>query len=110
EDLVLLASRAVARPSARDDLRPRPLDGRQISQKQLGLDNPDVAHRIDGALHMRDFPMVIEAADDVEEGVDLSDPGEELVAQALPLVGVPDQAGAIDDLQGGRYDALGMGD
>ena len=53
-----------------------------------------------------------EAAQDVDDGVDLADVGEELVAEALALGGAAHQAGNVDELElgldlVGRFGDLG---
>ena len=75
----------------------------QVRQHQLGLDHVGIAQRIDGAFDMRHV-AVLEAAQDVDDGVDLADIGQELVAQALTLGGTADQAGDIDEFQRCRHD------
>ena len=49
---------------------------------------------------------VVEAADDVQNGVDVADVGQELVAQAFALRRAADDAGDVDQLQDGRDDLL----
>ena len=49
-----------------------------------------------------DYIAVIEAAQDVQDGVGLADIGQELVAEALALAGALDQAGDVDDVDRGR--------
>ena len=44
---------------------------------------------------------VLEAAQDVDDGIDLADVGEELVAEALAFRGAAHQAGDIDEFQAG---------
>ena len=63
----------------------------EIGQDQFGGDDLDVAHRIDRAGDVMDV-VVLEAADDLDDGVDFADVGEELVAEALARARALDQA------------------
>jgi hypothetical protein len=81
----------------------------EIGQHQLGLDRLGVAHRIDAAFDMGDV-AVLEAAQHMDDGVDLADIGEELVAQPLALRGAAHQAGDVDEFQAGRHDLLRLAD
>lgn len=47
-------------------------------------------------------------ADDVANGLTFADVGEEFVAEALALTGASDQAGDIDEFDGGGDDFLGV--
>ena len=53
---------------------------------------------------------VVKAAEHVQDGVGLTDVGQELVAQALALGSALHQAGDIHDLHRGRNGALGLAD
>jgi hypothetical protein len=44
---------------------------------------------------------IFEAAHDLDDGIHLADVTEELVAESFALRGAPDQAGDIDELEGG---------
>ena len=70
----------------------------EIGQHQLGLDRLGVADRIDAAFDMGDVG-ILEAAQHVDDGIDLADIGEELVAQALALAGAAHQPGDVDEFQ-----------
>ncbi len=48
--------------------------------------------------------VVGETAQDVNDGVDLADVGEELVAQTLAPAGARDEAGDVDEFELGRND------
>ncbi len=74
------------------------LEAVEVGQHQLGLHHLDVAQRIDRALHVSDV-AVLETAQHVDDGVDLADVGEKLVAETLALRGTPDQPGDIDEFQ-----------
>jgi hypothetical protein len=69
----------------------------EIGQRQLEVDDLDVAQRIDRAGDV-DHVGIVEAAHHHEDGAGLADVGQELVAQALALGGALDQAGDVDDL------------
>ena len=57
----------------------------------------DVSHRIHAAHDVLDV-VVLEAPDDVEDGVHLPDVGEKLIPQALALAGALYQAGNVHEL------------
>jgi hypothetical protein len=77
----------------------------EVGEHQLGVDHLDVAHRIDRAGDVVDV-LVVEAADHLDDGVDLADVGQELVAEALALARALDQAGDVDELDRGRMTTL----
>ncbi len=85
-----------------------PLHAVEIGEDELGVDDLDVAHRVDG---VRDVVHVgiVEAARDLDDGVDLAHVREELVAQALALTGALDEAGDVDELDRRRDDDVGAG-
>ena len=83
------------------------LDGLQVLELQLEIDDLLVPHRVHTAVHMGDIG-VIETAEYVQDGVRLADIGQELVAETLTLAGPLDEAGDIDYLDRGRDDPLGM--
>jgi hypothetical protein len=68
----------------------------EIGQHQLGLDRLGVRDGIDAALHMGHV-TVLETAQDVGDGVDLADIGEELVAETLALGRAFHEARDIDE-------------
>ncbi len=71
----------------------------QVGQCQLCVDRLDIADGIDSAFHMRDIG-IDEAADNVQDRIDLADMGEELVAEPFAGRGAADDAGDIDDPHG----------
>ena len=75
-----------------------PLQALEIGQQQLGLDQLGIAERVDPALDMGDV-RVLEAAQHVQDRVDLADGAQELVAQPLALGGAADEAGDVLDLE-----------
>ena len=81
----------------------------EVGQHQLGLDRLGVRDRVDPALDMGDV-VVLEASDDVGDGVDLADIGEELVAETLALARAAHEARDVDEGEAGRDDLLGMGE
>ena len=81
----------------------------EIGQDQLGDDDLDVADRVNGA-HRVGGVVVLKAADDVHDGVDLADVGQKLVAEALALAGTGDETGDIEELDGRRDDHAGLED
>ena len=84
-------------------------DGLEVGENEFGGDDLDVADGIDAA-HGVDDVVVLEAADDLDDGVDLADGGEKLVAEAFALAGAGDEAGDVDELDGGGDDDLGLRD
>ena len=76
------------------------VDGVEVGEQQLGVDDVDVVQRVDAAGDVNDLG-VVEAADDVADGVGGADVAEELIAQAFALAGAFDQAGDVDELHGG---------
>ncbi len=79
------------------------LEAVEIGQHQLRFDRFGVRHRIDAAFDMGDV-VVLEAAQDVDDGIDLADVGEELVAETFALGGAAHEAGDIDEGDAGRND------
>jgi len=51
---------------------------------------------------------IVEAADDMRDGVSGANVPEELVAETLALRRAFDQAGNVDELHGGGHQAFGM--
>ncbi len=73
------------------------LYGFEVGEKELGVDDVDVVEGVDAAGDVDDFG-VVEAADDVADGVGGADVAEELVAEAFALGGAFDKAGDVDEL------------
>ncbi len=82
------------------------LDGGEVGEDEFGGDGFDVADGVDGAGDVVDV-IIGEAADDVDDGIDFADVGEELVAEAFALACAADEAGDIDDLDDGGDDFWG---
>ena len=91
------------------DLHDAALEAVEVGEHQLGLDRLGVGDRVDAALDMGDV-VILEAAQHMDDGVDLADVGEELVAQAFALRGAAHQAGDVDEGDAGRDDLLRLGD
>ena len=85
------------------------LDGVEVGQRQLGVDDVDVAS---GSMRPGDVHdvVVLEAAHHVRDRVRLADVRQELVAEPLALRGARDEPGDVDELDRGRQDLLGLRD
>ena len=83
-------------------------DGGHVRKDQLGVDDLDVAHRIDGPCDVVDV-VVFKAADDLHDGVHLADVAQELVAEPFSLACALHEAGDIDELNDCGDELLGMG-
>src|SRR5476649_155372 len=81
----------------------------EVGEDQFQVDDLDVAFRVD-AVGDVNHVLVFEAADHVGDGVGFADVGQELVAQAFTFGGARHEAGDVDELHGGRQDALGVDD
>ena len=106
--LDLLGQGLVGAGLAADAVEPL-LQALQVGQHQLGLDDAHVADGVDGALHVHHV-VVVEAADDLEDGVALADVAEELVAQALALAGAAHQARDVGEVDRRVHDAPALAD
>ena len=74
--------------------------GVEVGEEEFGVDDVDVVDGVDAAGDVDDFG-VVEAADDVSDGVGGADMAEELIAEAFALGGAFDEAGDVDELHGG---------
>ena len=83
------------------------IDGVEVGEEELGVDDVDVVEGVDAAGDVDDFG-VVEAADDVADGVGGADVAEELVAETFTFGGAFDEAGDVDELHGGGDEAFGM--
>jgi hypothetical protein len=92
----LLHRLLVAAAHLADDVLKPLLDRLEIGQHQLGLDRLGVRDGIDATLHMGHV-TVLETAQDVGDGIDLADIGEELVAETLALGRAFHEARDIDE-------------
>ena len=80
------------------------LDGLEVGQRQLQLDDAEVLDRVGRARHV----VVLERPQHEHDGVDLADVGEELVAEALALARPLDEPADVDDLHGGVHDVAAL--
>ena len=85
------------------------LEAFEVGEHQFGLDRLGVGDRIDPALDMGDV-AVLEAAQHVDDRVDLADIAEELVAEPLALRGAAHQPGDVDELELGLDHLRRFGD
>jgi hypothetical protein len=76
------------------------LDGVEIGEEELGVDDVHVVEGVDSAGDVDDLGIV-ETADDMADGVGGADVAEELVAEAFALAGAFDETGDVDELHGG---------
>ncbi len=84
------------------------VDRVEVGEDEFSGYDVDIAGGVDTAVDVDDVG-VVEAADDLEEGVDLTDVAEELVAEALALGGALNEAGDIDEFERGG-DSMGDAD
>ena len=80
------------------------LNGLQVLQLQLRVDDLLVAHGVHAAIDMHDV-RIVEAAQHMDDGVALADVTQELVAQTLTLRGPFHETRDIHDLTRRRHDA-----
>ena len=85
------------------------VDGFEVFDLQLGIDDFLVAHRIDTAVYMDDV-VIVEATQYVQDCICLADIGEEFVSQPFPFAGAFYEAGNIYDFDRSRDNTLGMFD
>ena len=84
------------------------LDGVEVFELQLGVDNLLVLHGIDGSTALAHHIVVVETADYMDDGVALTNVAQKLVAQSLALGGTLHQTGYIYNLAGGGHNAAGV--
>ncbi len=92
-----------------DDVLKPLFDRFQIGQHQFGLDRFCVRDRVDPAVDMGDI-IIFEAAQDMSDGIDLADVGQELVAEALAPGCAFHQTGDINEGHPRRYRPFRFGD
>ena len=85
------------------------LDGFEVLELQLGIDDTLVAHRVDRTIDMGNV-IVLETTEHMNNGVRVADVGQKLVAQPLAFRGTFHQSGDIDDLDSGGNHPLGIVD
>ena len=74
------------------------LEALQIGEHQFGLDRLGVGDRIDAALDMGDVAF-LEAAQHMDDRIDLADIAEKLVAEPLAGRGAAHQPGNVDEFE-----------
>ena len=85
-------------------LRQGALNGAQVGEDKLGLDDVNVLVRIDATLNVNDVG-VFEVTNNLTDSVSVANVCQELVAQALTLVCALDQASDVHKLNSCRHDA-----
>ena len=89
------------------------LERAHIGQDKLGHDGVGVTGGIDElarAAHLTHDVGILKVAHDLADGVGLANVGQELVAQALALVGTLHQASDVDKLDRSRHNTAGVDD
>ena len=76
-----------------------------VGDDELGVDDLDVADGIDRTEFVNDV-VVLEAADDLNDGIDIADVAEELVAESCTFAGPFDETRDIDKLDGAELNLL----
>jgi hypothetical protein len=84
-------------------------DRLQVLEAELHRDGLDVRDGVDPVLHVHDV-RVFEAPRDLDDGVHLADVRQELIAEALALVGAANEARDVDEVDDGGDDAIGVND
>ena len=79
----------------------------KIGENQLQIDRLDVTDRINAAVHMDDVG-ILKAAHHMNDGVHLTDVGQELVSQAFSFGCTLYETGDIHKLNDGRRYLLGI--
>ena len=83
-------------------LRKGTLNGSQVSEDELGLDDVNVLVRIDATLNVNDVG-IFEVTNNLADSVSVANVCQELVAQALTLVCALDQASDVHKLNSCRH-------
>ena len=68
----------------------------EVGQQQFGLDRLGIGDRVDLVFDMLDV-VILETAQDVDDGIDFADVAEELVAQPFALRRAAHQPGDVDE-------------
>jgi hypothetical protein len=85
------------------------LDGVHVGEDELGVDDLDVGHRVDGSAHVGDV-AIFKAAHDVHDGVHFADVAQKLVSEAFALAGALHEAGDVHEFDRGGDELLGAGE
>lgn len=72
---------------------------------RLCIDGLLVSDRIYGSTALAHYVVVVEAADDMNDGIALADVSEKLIAEAFTFGSTFHQSGDVHDLTGGGHDA-----
>ena len=80
----------------------------EVGEDQFGVDDLDVAHRVDRPADVVDVG-VLETPHDLHDGVHLADVGQELVAQPLAAARPAHESGDVHELDGRRDESLRCG-
>ena len=83
--------------------------GCEVGEREFGVDHRNVLERIDVAGHVNDV-VVLEATDDVRDGVAFADVGEELIAEAFALACSGDETSDVDEFHDRGHNAFGLDD
>ena len=86
------------------------VDGFEVFELQFGINDFLIGHRIYGHAALAHDIIIVEAADDMDDGVALTDVSKEFIAQTFALARTFHEAGDVDNLAGGRHDATRMHD
>ena len=86
-------------------LREATIEEIEVGEDELEVDGLDITNRIYGTIDMHDV-VIIEAANDVHDGVGLTDVRQELVTETLTLGSALDETCDIDELDHRRHDLL----
>ena len=89
------------------------LERAHVGQDELGHDGVGIAGGVDklaGAAHFAHNVGILKVAHDLADGVGLANVGQELVAQALALVGALHQTCDVDELDRSRHNAARVDD
>ena len=81
----------------------------QVLEAELHRDGLDVGDGVDPVLDVDDV-RVVEAPRDLDDGVHLADVRQELIAEALALVGAANEARDVDEVDGRGDDPIGVND
>ena len=84
------------------------VDGFEVFQLQLGVDDAFILQRIDRHAALTHDIVVVEAADNVDDSVTLADVSQELIAQTFAFRRTFYQARNVDNLAGCGHNAAGM--
>ena len=72
------------------------IESGDVSKDEFGIDNLDVAGGVYGAEFMNNV-VVFEAANDLHDGVDFTDGGEEFITESSSFGGSFDESGDVDE-------------